>query len=343
MSILVTGGLGYIGSHIVYQLLEQDYSVIIIDNLSNCSVKKLDIIKSSLTNKSNSNNLSFYNVDMLEYENLNNIFKNNLINGVIHLAGFKSVGDSILNPELYYSNNIVSTLNLIKCMSQHNVFNLIFSSSATVYGNINPSPIKETNIIGTGITNPYGKTKYYQEEILRDLYISEPKFKIIILRYFNPIGHLNINFKEEPTGIPNNLFPYIVMVHTGQLEKLTIFGSDYETRDGTCIRDFIHVMDLADSHISCLKYLSDLTDITRKNILTNQISQICKVYNVGTGTGTTVLELINTYESVNNVKINYVFGNRRNGDIEQVYADVNLINQEIGWKSKYTIESMVKL
>ncbi len=344
MSILVTGGLGYIGSHIVHQLLELDYSVIIIDNLSNCSAKKLSVLTSDLTNKFN-NNLSFYQIDMLDYEKLLNIFENNKILGVIHLAGLKSVGESIGNPELYYTNNIVSTLNLIKCMEKYQVFNLIFSSSATVYGNINQSPIKETDIIGQGITNPYGKTKYYQEEILRDLFVSDSRFNIIILRYFNPIGHLNINFKEEPNGIPNNLFPYVVKVHNGELEKLTIFGSDYNTRDGTCIRDFIHVVDLADSHISSLKYLLDknnmnnLDNFDNLDIVQGEIS----VYNVGTGNGTTVLELINAYEKVNNVKINYEFGNRRNGDVEQVYADVNLINEKIGWKSKYTLESMVKI
>ncbi len=330
MTVLVTGGLGYIGSHITIQLLNLNYKVIVLDNLSNCSLKKLDIIKSNIQNTSNINNLSFERVDMLDYPYLENIFAKNEISGVIHLAGLKSVSESISNPELYYSNNLVSTLNLIKCMKKYQVYNLIFSSSATVYGLSSVCPNKESNQIGLGITNPYGKTKYFQEEMLIDLYKSDSRFKIIILRYFNPIGHLNYDLKEEPNGIPNNLFPYIVKVHKEELEKLTIFGSDYDTVDGTCIRDFIHVQDLADSHIACLNHLETQ-------------NKYFSVYNVGTGKGVSVLELITTYEMVNNVKINYVIGARREGDVEKVYADVQQIYNEIGWKCKYTLESMVKL
>ncbi len=330
MSVLVTGGLGYIGSHITLHLLNLNYKVIVIDNLSNCSIKKLDIIKSNIKDVDMINNLLFERVDMLDYQCLENVFVKNTIIGVIHLAGLKSVDESINIPELYYNNNLISTLNLISCMKKYQVYNIIFSSSATVYGLSNNCPNKETDTIGIGITNPYGKTKYFQEEILIDLHKSDSRFKIIILRYFNPIGHLNLDLKEEPNGIPNNLFPYIVKVHNGELEKLTIFGSDYDTEDGTCIRDFIHVQDLADSHIACLEHLST------KN-------ECFSIYNVGTGRGISVLKLISTYEKVNGVKINYVMGDRRAGDIEKVYADVKLIKDEIGWECKYTLESMVKI
>lgn len=329
MSVLVTGGLGYIGSHISLQLLDLDYKVVIIDNLSNSSIKKLSVIKSNVKKEENTNNLLFFEIDMLNLLDLENVFINNKIIGVIHLAGLKSVNESIKNPELYYRNNILSTLNLIRCMEKFNVYNLIFSSSATVYGNLNKSPNNETDEIGIGITNPYGKTKYFQEEILMDLYKSNSDFNIIILRYFNPVGHLNIEFKEEPNGIPNNLFPYLTKVHTCELKELTVFGSDYNTKDGTCIRDFIHVVDLADSHVTCLNYI-----LKSNNVL--------DIFNIGTGVGTTVLELINAYENVNNVKINYVIGNRREGDVEKVYANVEKIYEKIGWKSKYTLESMVK-
>lgn len=330
MSILVTGGLGYIGSHITLQLLNLNYKVIVLDNLLNCSIKKLEIIKSNIQAKERSKNLLFERVDMLDYPCLDNIFVKYEIIGVIHLAGLKSVNESISNPELYYNNNIVSTLNLIKCMKKYQVYNMIFSSSATVYGISGKCPCKETDVVGLGITNPYGKTKYLQEEILVDLHKSDSRFKIIILRYFNPIGHLNIDFKEEPNGIPNNLFPYIVKVHKGELEKLTIFGSNYNTEDGTCVRDFIHVQDLADSHIACLAHLETC-------------KEYFSIYNVGRGVGISVLELINTYEKINGVKINYVIGDRRNGDIEKVYADVQLIKDEIGWECKYSLESMVKI
>ncbi len=330
MQVLVTGGLGYIGSHIVLELLNQNYQVIVIDNLSNCSIEKLGKIKKNVLLDINRDNLYFYQLDMLDIDLLDNIFSKHTISGIIHLAGLKSVGESIREPEKYYRNNIVTTLNLITCMKKYSVVNLIFSSSATVYGNINKSPLKEDDIVGLGLTNPYGKTKYFQEEILSDLVKSDSKFKVILLRYFNPIGHINLDFKEEPNGTPNNLFPYVVKVHTSELNKLTIYGSDYDTRDGTCIRDFIHVQDLADSHIECIKYLIDCKD------------SMFEIYNVGTGNGTTVLELINSYEKVNNIKINWEFGKRRDGDIDVVYANVDKVYKKIGWKSKYSLETMVK-
>ncbi len=332
MSILVTGGLGYIGSHIVYDLIKQNFNVVIIDNLLNSNIDKLSKIKLNLSSNGISDfNLKFYQIDMLDCIELENIFNLNNIVGIIHLAGLKSVSESIKDPELYYRNNIDSTLNLVKCMKKFSVKNLIFSSSATVYGNVNECPYKESDQVGIGITNPYGKTKYFQEEMLIDLSKSE-NMNIMILRYFNPVGHLNLDFKEEPNGIPNNLFPYVVKVHNGELKQLTVFGSDYKTKDGTCVRDFIHVQDLSDAHIVCLKYLLEQNDV----------SKVLKIYNVGTGNGISVLELINKYEEVNGVKINYVMGDRRDGDVIEVYADVSKIFKEIGWKSKFTLEQMVK-
>jgi UDP-glucose 4-epimerase len=330
---LITGGLGYIGSHICIELLENNYNIIIIDNLSNSNIDKLEKIKkyNNLNNK-----IYFYNIDLIEYEKLD-IIINLLINEnnckidiIIHLAGLKAVSESIEQPIKYYQNNIISTLNLTKIMEKYNIKNLIFSSSSTVYGN-EQAPYYENTQTGIGITNPYGRSKFIQEEILKDICIKNKDWNIILLRYFNPIGHLNIELKEVPNGIPNNLFPYLLKVHLGELKELIVFGSDYETRDGTCSRDFIHVVDLANAHKICCD-----------SLLNNKIYRL-KIYNVGTGKDTTVLELINAFEKINNTKLNYKFGSKRQGDLKSSYSNVDLIYNELEWKSKYLIEDCVKI
>lgn len=330
---LVTGGLGYIGSHICLELLKSKYNLIIIDNLSNSKIEKLDKIKKfNIFN----NLIYFYNFNLINYNELSNCIDkiysalNLSIDIIIHLAGYKAVGESIKNPIVYYENNLISTINLTKIMTLYKIKNLIFSSSSTVYGT-GIVPYTEKTETGTGITNPYGRSKYIQEEILKDISISKPDWNIILLRYFNPIGHINSDFKEEPNGIPNNLFPYVLKVHLGELKELTIFGSDYDTRDGTCSRDFIHVVDLANAHMICCE-----------NLIKYNNSGI-KIYNVGTGIDTTVLELINAFEYVNNTQIKYKIGTKRLGDLEKSYCNVDLIYKELGWKAKYTIEDCVKI
>lgn len=330
---LVTGGLGYIGSHICIELLASKYNLIIIDNLANSKIEKLDKIKKFNIFR---NSIYFYNFDLINYHELSNCIKKIYtelklhIDTIIHLAGYKAVAESIEKPILYYDNNLVSTINLTKIMEIYNIKNFIFSSSSTIYGTGN-IPYTENSQTGLGITNPYGRSKFIQEEMLKDISVSKPDWNIILLRYFNPIGHINNDFKEDPNGIPNNLFPYLLKVHTGELKELTLFGSDYGTIDGTCSRDFIHVVDLANAHVICCEHFS-------KNINLG-----IKIYNVGTGIDTTVLELIKTFERINNTKINYKFGLKRQGDLEKSYCDVDLIYKELGWKAKYTIEDCVKI
>lgn len=331
---LVTGGLGYIGSHICVELLKNNFDIIIIDNLSNSKIEKLDQIKKF--NKFD-NNILFSNIDLINYDKLFDYVKNNLygkgikIDIIIHLAGLKAVSESVEFPIKYYNNNLASTLNLTKIMELFEIKNFIFSSSATVYGN-SKCPYDENTQTGLGITNPYGKSKFIQEEMLKDIGKSHSDWNIILLRYFNPIGHLAKDLAEDPNGIPNNLFPYLLKVYREELKQLTIFGSDYQnTRDGTCSRDFIHVVDLANSHIVCASYM-----------LNNKIVGL-KIYNVGTGQDTTVLELINAFEKINKTKINYCFGSRRTGDLEMSFSNVDLIKKELGWASQYTIEDCVKI
>jgi len=329
-TILLTGGLGYIGSHIAVELLELNYKVIIIDNLSNCSIDKLNKIQKMVPDNLFFN-LHFAKVDLLDISELDKIFFKYPIDVVIHLAGAKAVGESVEKPLFYYENNIGTTINLIKIMTKYSCYNLIFSSSSTVYGN-QKAPYTENMATGLNMTNPYGKSKYMQEEILKDLAYSDKNWNIILLRYFNPISHKNELLKEEPNGRPNNLFPYLVKVHEGKLPVLNIFGNDYETRDGTCIRDFIHVEDLALGHISACEY-----------IFSNLFTCGLKIYNLGTGSGQSVMELINTFEQVNMTKLNYRFDDRRQGDLDISYANCSLANKELGWVAKKTIEQMVKL
>jgi UDP-glucose 4-epimerase len=328
--ILLTGGLGYIGSHIAVELLnsKEHYKIIIIDNLSNSSVDMLNTILQNKTN--NINSLHFLEMDMTNYNDLDNLFREYKIDIVIHLAGLKSVGESVKKPIHYYENNMISTINLIKVMNIFHCKNLIFSSSSTVYGTTTP-PYKETSSTGIGITNPYGRSKYMQEQILHDLYKSDSSWNITILRYFNPISQKNIALKENPNGIPSNLFPYLVKVYTGELSILNIYGNNYNTPDRTCIRDFIHVQDLANGHITVCEFLL-------KNKKTG-----FKIYNLGTGKGVSVKELISKFEENNNTKIKYHFTERRPGDLEISYADVSLIYKELGWKTQYSIDDMVTL
>jgi UDP-glucose 4-epimerase len=323
-NILLTGGLGYIGSHIAVELLLQENNVIIIDNIQNSSIEMLEIIEKESNKKP-----IFYKEDMMNYECINNIFQKHKIDIVIHLAGLKSVNESIMNPIYYYQNNLSILFNLLQVMNNNNCKNIIFSSSSTVYGNSIP-PYTENSQTGICITNPYGKTKYYQEEILKDLYKSNNNWNIIILRYFNPISSRNIKMKETPKGVPNNLFPYLMKVYNGEIDELKIFGNDYDTKDGTCSRDFIHVVDVAKGHVRVCDYIKEN-------------NKLFKIYNLGTGEGVTVKELINSFENVNNIKLNYRYVERREGDLDKSYGNVSLIQKELGWKTEYTLEDMVKI
>ena len=316
--ILVTGGLGYIGSHTVVELLDNNYDVVIIDNLYNSKIETLDKLK-KITGK----DIVFYQGDVCDKELLRKIFKDNKIDGVIHFAGYKAVGESVSKPLKYYRNNIDSTLSLLEVMEEFNCLNIIFSSSATVYGKPNSLPIYEDFPLST--TNPYGSTKLFIEYILKDLYISNNNWNITILRYFNPIGaHKSGLIGEDPKDIPNNLMPYIVKVATGELPVLNIFGDDYDTVDGTGVRDYIHVVDLAHGHVLAL----------------NNKNTGVKIYNLGTGKGTSVLELVNAFEKVNNIKVNKKIAPRRPGDIDACFASCDKAMKELGFKAERDIDEM---
>ena len=318
--ILVTGGLGFIGSHTVVELLKNKFEVVIIDNLSNSKIGVLDKLK-KITGKE----IKFYQNDVSDKKALTKIFKENKINGVIHFAGYKAVGESVEKPLMYYRNNIDSTLSLLEVMKDFNCYNIIFSSSATVYGKPASLPIYEDFPLST--TNPYGTTKLFIEQILKDLYISDNKWNITILRYFNPIGaHESGLIGEDPNGIPNNLMPYIVKVANNELPCLNIFGDDYDTVDGTGVRDYIHVVDLANGHVLALK--------NKKKGL--------KIYNLGTGRGTSVLELVNTFQKVNNININKKIVDRRPGDIDACFASCDKAFKELGFKACKSIEDMCR-
>ena len=320
MKVLVTGGCGYIGSHTTVRLLETGNEVIIVDNLVNSKKETLDNIK-KITGKS----VTFYQEDLCNLESLEKIFLENEIDAVIHFAGLKAVGESVEIPLRYYQNNLVSTMNLLYCMEKYHVNKLVFSSSATVYGSPKTLPILEDFPLST--TNPYGTTKLMIENILTDVYKANNNLDITILRYFNPIGaHKSGLLGEDPNGIPNNLMPYIVKVAFNKLPVLNIFGSDYDTVDGTGVRDYIHVMDLAEGHILAL----------------NNKKKGLKIYNLGTGKGTSVLELVNMFSKVNNVKVNYKIVDRRPGDIASCYASSKKAFDELGFKCQYTIEDMCR-
>ena len=324
MKVLVTGGTGYIGSHTCVELLNNGYEVIIIDNLVNSKKDVVDKIE-SITGKK----VKFYENDVCDKEALRRVFKENKnIEAVLHFAGLKAVGESVSKPIMYYENNLISTLSLVEVMNEFNCKNIVFSSSATVYGDPEVLPITEDLPVG-GTTNPYGTTKYFIERILEDVCVSDPDFSVVLLRYFNPIGaHESGLIGENPNGIPNNLMPYIIKVATGELPILSVFGDDYDTPDGTGVRDYIHVVDLAKGHICALaKALK---------------SKGTNIYNLGTGHGYSVLDLINNFEKVNNIKINYKIVERRPGDIATCYADPSKAEKELGWKATHDIEDMCR-
>ncbi len=322
MKILVTGGTGYIGSHTCVELLDNGYEVVIIDNLSNSKRDVVDKIE-KITNKK----VTFYEGDCCDKNILTKIFKENEISAVIHFAGYKAVGESVLNPLKYYRNNLDSSITLLEVMNDFGVKKIVFSSSATVYGKPDKLPIKEDFPLST--TNPYGTTKLMIENILRDLYKSDNEWSIAILRYFNPIGaHKSGLIGENPNDIPNNLMPYIVKVATGQLECVNVFGNDYDTKDGTGVRDYIHVVDLAKGHIKAIE----------KIIKSSKVD----AYNLGTGNGYSVLEIINTFKKVNNVDFKYKIVDRRPGDIDACYADPSYAKKELDWSALYGIEDMCK-
>ena len=321
MSILVTGGAGYIGSHTCVELLKEGYDVVVLDNLCNSSKKSLDRVE-EITGKK----VKFYKVDLLDKEAVKEVFEKEKIESVIHFAALKAVGESVKEPLKYYHNNITGTLVLCELMQQFGVKNIVFSSSATVYGTPDFVPITEDCPKGI-IANPYGQTKAMMEQILTDFNNADKTFNVVLLRYFNPVGaHESGLIGEDPKGIPNNLMPYISQVAVGKLDCLGVFGNDYETKDGTGVRDYIHVVDLAIGHIKALKKLE-----TEKGVL---------IYNLGIGIGYSVLDVINAFEKATNIKIKYKFKPRRDGDIAEYYANPNKAEKELGWKAERSIEKM---
>ena len=321
MNVLVTGGAGYIGSHTCVELLESGYGVVVIDNLCNSNPKSLERVK-ELTGK----DFKFYEGDVRDEALLTKIFAENEIGCVIHFAGLKAVGESVSMPWEYYDNNLNSTLVLTKVMKKVGMKNLIFSSSATVYTADNEMPLRENSRTG-GCTNPYGWTKYMTEQILSGMAFADPEWSIVLLRYFNPIGaHKSGRIGEDPRGIPNNLMPYITQVAVGRREFLSVFGNDYDTHDGTGVRDYIHVVDLSKGHVAAVKYANE--------------HKGCEVFNLGTGTGYSVLDMVNTFQEVNNVPVPHKIVDRRPGDIATCYADPAKSRELLGWTAEKTLADM---
>lgn len=316
MKVLVTGGAGYIGSHTIVELLQAGHDVIVVDNLSNSSEESLRRVK-EITGK----DLVFYKDDVCDRAALDKIFAAHPIDAVIHFAGLKAVGESVQKPLEYYHNNLVSSLTLCEAMRDHNVKNLIFSSSATVYGTPDELPLKETSRVGVGITNPYGQTKYMIEQILRDLSASDPSWSVTLLRYFNPVGaHASGLIGEDPNGLPNNLMPYVSQVAVGKLDKVGVFGNDYDTVDGTGVRDYIHVVDLAKGHLAALEHMEPG----------------CEVYNLGTGEGVSVLQAIAAFSEACGHEVPYEIKPRRPGDIAECYASADKAEAKLGWRAEKT-------
>lgn len=322
MQILITGGTGYIGSHTCLELLTQGYQITVLDNLSNSSTESIRRVE-TITHQP----IKFIHGDIRDRNLLDNLFQNQTFDAVIHFAGLKAVGESVANPLLYFANNVAGTLTLLQSMVAANIKTFVFSSSATVYGNPQIVPIPETAMLVPA--NPYGRSKLIIENILTDVYTSDATWKIAKLRYFNPVGaHSSGLIGEDPTGIPNNLMPFISQVASGRREYLSIFGNDYPTPDGTGIRDYIHVVDLALGHVAALKYLFNQP---HGNLLT---------VNLGTGHGTSVLEMVYAFQQATGKKIPYKIVDRRPGDIAEYYADVSLAKQILGWQARYSIEQM---
>ena len=317
MNILVTGGAGYIGSHTLIELIEAGYTPVVVDNLSNSSPEALKRVEKITGAK-----IPFHKLDLRNEEELKKVFAEHKFDAIIHFAGLKAVGESVAKPLHYYNNNLTSTLTLLQQAVEHKVPKFIFSSSATVYGTPEELPLKETSRTGVGITNPYGQTKYMIEQILQDVVAANPNLQVTILRYLNPVGaHKSGLIGEDPNGLPNNLLPYVSQVAVGKLPEVGVFGDDYDTPDGTGVRDYIHVVDLAKGHVAALKSAQ------------NGVS----VYNLGTGQGTSVLELINAFSKAAGKPIPYVIKPRRPGDIASCYASGNKALSELGWKTELTI------
>lgn len=322
MNILVTGGAGFIGSHTILELLNADYNVVVLDNLSNSKITSLKRVE-GLTGRS----IPFEKVDLLDLKGMDKLFKDHSIDAVIHFAGLKAVGESVEKPLYYYENNVTGTVNLCKVMNDHNVKRLVFSSSATVYGNPSESPLTEESNLSA--TNPYGQTKLTIEHIFRDLCRSDAAWKVSLLRYFNPVGaHESGQIGEDPTGTPNNLMPYVTQVAVGKRARLSVFGSDYPTHDGTGVRDYIHVTDLAKGHIMALENLEKETG--------------AEAYNLGTGRGSSVLDVIHTFEKVSGKKIPYELTDRRPGDAAVCYADASKAERRLGWKTEKSLDDMCR-
>ena len=321
MSVLVTGGLGYIGSHTCVELMNAGQDVVVVDNLYNCKKSSYDRIK-ALVGK----DFSFYECDIRDAEGLSNVFEKENITSVIHFAGLKAVGESVHKPLEYFDNNVTGTLVLLDVMRKHGCKKIVFSSSATVYGMNNVSPLTEDMEVG-GVTNPYGRTKFMIECILKDLYVSDNSWSFCLLRYFNPIGaHKSGTMGEDPNGIPNNLMPYITQVAIGKLDHLNVFGDDYDTPDGTGVRDYIHVVDLALGHIKAVEKVEGEDGLF--------------IYNLGTGIGYSVLDVVKSFEKASGKKIPYVIGPRRDGDIATCYSDPSKALKELGWKAERGLDEM---
>ncbi|XP_063700947.1 UDP-glucose 4-epimerase-like [Culicoides brevitarsis] len=330
-TVLVTGGAGYIGSHCVVSLLEAGFEVVALDNFSNSvNTAKNESVALKRVEEITGKKVTFYKCDLLNEGEVEEIFKNHVIDSVIHFAAVKAVGESMIKPLSYYKNNMIGMINLLEIMKKYNVFKLVFSSSCTVYGEPEKLPITEDCFTGKNITNVYGRTKFFIEEMLRDISVAESNWKIISLRYFNPVGaHQSGRIGEDPTKEFANIMPYLSHVALGKKRELTIFGNDYDTPDGTGVRDYIHVMDLADGHVAALQKLT-----TMENCI--------KFYNLGTGRGVSVMELVKTFERVNNVQVPYRIEARRLGDISVMYADPTLARTELGWSARFTIDEMCR-
>jgi UDP-glucose 4-epimerase len=318
MNILVTGGAGYIGSHTIIKLIGDGHNVVVVDNLSNSSIESIKRVE-KITGKT----IPFYEVDACDKTALEKVFIRNSFDAVIHFAGLKAVGESVAKPLEYYRNNIDSTLVLLGCMQKYNVKKIVFSSSATVYGDPKSLPLTEDSRVGVGITNPYGQTKFMIEQVLRDLSVADSYMEVTILRYFNPVGaHTSGLIGEDPNGIPNNLLPYVAQVAVGKLKKVSVFGGDYDTVDGTGVRDYIHVVDLARGHLAAI----------------NHSKPGVSIYNLGTGKGVSVLELIAAFSKAAVKDIPYQVVNRRVGDVAACYADPKKANEALGWVAEKSIE-----